>query len=173
MQIKITSTNAIMELQDFFAANPNISFPEPLTNAALSGFGATLYTPPPDIPALKAAALLEIDKQCQALYSQAIANPAIKDEYNAAYQAATAWLLNQTGPVPVRVAALAAKFGVPNVMAATIVKTKTEEGNAKLDARGAARLNGKTAIEAATTPAAINAALVAGVAAMQAISFTV
>lgn len=121
----------------------------------------------------KAEALQEMDRQAQALYNQAIANPAIKDEYNAAYQSALAWLANPIGPVPLRVAALASKFGISNVLAATVVKNKTEEGNAKLDQRGAARLQGKAAIETASTLAAVQAALQAGVAAMTAINFTV
>lgn len=171
--IKITSTNAVVTLDAFYALHPTTTFPAVLSNAVLAGFDATLHNPPPDLPALKLVALAEIDKQLQALYNQSIVNAAIKDEYNAAYQSATAWIANQIAPVPPRVAALAAKFGITHLQAAMVVKTKTEEGNAKLEQRGAARLTAKAAIEGATTPAAVTAALQAGVAAMAAVVFTV
>lgn len=173
MQIQLTADNSILSLQDFFALHPTVSFPSPITNEALQGFNAQIHVPPPDIPALKAAAIAEIDRQAQVLYTSVIANAAIKDEYTAAYQAAQTWLANMALPVPVRVAALATRFGITHTQAAQLVVNKTTEANEKLEQRGAARLTAKTAIEAATTEAGIAQALQDGIAAMAAINFSV
>lgn len=175
----LTNNNRVIgtATDDYTGSTPSIQAPADfdLTRIAeytVTGNAASLPAPP-TLAELKAAALVEIDRQLQFLYNQSIVNAAIKDEYNAAYQSATAWIAAPLTPVPPRVAALAAKFGITNLQAANVVKSKTDEGNAKLEQRGAARLTGKAQIESATSQSAITAALQAGVAAMAAVVFVV
>ncbi|ABE45629.1 hypothetical protein [Polaromonas sp. JS666] len=134
-----------------------------------------LITPPaPTLDALKEAAQAAIDAHFEVLYSRTVPNGAIASEYDAAYMAAKAWLVDMTKPAPERVKALAEGYGLTDEQAAQVVVQKWTEANAvAFDHRGAARLRAKAAIRAAATALAVADAEAAGKLAMESVTFSI
>lgn len=62
MQIEITKTGAVVTERDFYEMHPTTSFPQPLTDEVLAGFGARLRPVQPDIELLKTDAKLKIEQ---------------------------------------------------------------------------------------------------------------
>ncbi|WP_293602749.1 MULTISPECIES: hypothetical protein [unclassified Polaromonas] len=136
--------------------------------------GSTAEKPPVPLAEEQVAAQARIDAHYQVLFDQAVANNAIKAEYDAAYMVAKRWLENQGEPAPERVKALAESYGVTNVQAAGVVVQKWTEAQAvAFDLRGAARLRAKLAIRQAVDLEGVAAAEAAGRAAMEAVEYSV
>lgn len=133
----------------------------------------------PSLADYKLAAQLAIDGHFAALYNEAALSPAIAHEYDAAYLRAKEWIdAGAIGPAPVRVTVLAQGMSTPaqsvtDVQAAQFVIAKWQEAESVLDRRGAERLRAKAMIRAAQTAAGVDQAQAAGVAAMEAITYTV
>jgi hypothetical protein len=140
---------------------------------------APTQAPAPTLEQIKALAQQSIDAHFTYLYTVSVPSPAIAHEYTAAYTAAKSWLdSGMTGPVPLRVTAMAEGMSTPEApvteqQAAEFVVLKWQEADAVLDQRGAARLRAKAAIRAAVDEAAVFAAEAAGKTAMEAVSYAI
>lgn len=142
--------------------------------------GAPAPAPAPTLEELKASAQAALDATFEILYTQAVPNPAIANEYVSAYQSANAWLAGgMTGPAPLRVTAMAESMAagsgaeVTEQEAAEFVVMKWLEAESVLDQRGAARLRGKLAVRSATTLEGVAEALEAGKVAMSSVGYTI
>lgn len=133
----------------------------------------------PSLSDYKVAAQLAIDGHFTSLYNEAALSPAIAHEYDAAYLRAKEWLdAGAAGPAPVRVTVLAQGMSTPaqavtDMQAAQFVIAKWQEAESVLDRRGAERLRAKAMIRAAQTVADVAQAQATGIAAMEAITYTV
>jgi hypothetical protein len=117
--------------------------------------------PGPDMPSLRAVARIQIVAMIEARQLQ-ITGPVPsyeRDSWGTKADRARAWLADTGQPVPAIIAGEAALNGQTALQVATRIKAKADAWEPIIAAHTALRQNAEAAIDAATTPAGITAAI--------------